>query len=147
MSATGLDVFDKTLQTTHIWLDDIMEELGPDRQVAWRTLGAVLRAVRDRLPRDLSAHLGAQLPLLVRGAYYDQWKPSREPERYRDQETFLARIGDELADLRPVNPAAAAQVVFRTLTRHVTDGQAHKVREALPEEIRRLWPEETAQAA
>lgn len=25
MSATGLDVFDRTLQTTNIWLDEIME--------------------------------------------------------------------------------------------------------------------------
>ena len=32
MSATGLDVFDKTLQTTNIWLDEIMAKLGPDRQ-------------------------------------------------------------------------------------------------------------------
>ena len=49
MAATGLDVFDKTLQTTNIWLDEIMEVIGPDRQVAWHTLGAVLRPLRDRL--------------------------------------------------------------------------------------------------
>ena len=67
MSSTGLDVFDKTLQTTHQWLDDLMEELGPDRQVAWHALGAVLRALRDRLPLGLAAHLGSQLPILVRG--------------------------------------------------------------------------------
>ena len=59
MSATGLDVFDKTIQTTNIWLDEIMEDMGPDRQVAWHTLGAVLRTLRDRLPPDLAAHLGA----------------------------------------------------------------------------------------
>jgi hypothetical protein len=28
MSATSLDVFDKTLQTTNIWLDEIMVKLG-----------------------------------------------------------------------------------------------------------------------
>ena len=41
MSATGLDVFDKTLQTTN---NEIMAKLGPDRQVAWHVLGAVLHA-------------------------------------------------------------------------------------------------------
>ena len=53
MSASGLDVFDKTLQTTHIWLDALMrdEAIGPDRRVAWHALGAVLRAVRNRVPR------------------------------------------------------------------------------------------------
>jgi uncharacterized protein (DUF2267 family) len=50
MAATGLDVWDKTLQTTNIWLDGIMAEIGPDRQVAWPALGAVLPPLRDRLP-------------------------------------------------------------------------------------------------
>lgn len=147
MSATGLDVFDRTLQTTHIWLDEIMEELGPDRQVAWRSLCAVLRALRDRVPTDLAAHLGAQLPLLVRGGYYDQWQPKREVEKYRNADEFLGRIRDELADIRPVNPETAARVVLRTLSRHVTGGQAAKVRDAVPEDIRRLWPEDALRAA
>lgn len=47
MSATGLDVFDKTLQTTNIWLDEVTAEVGPDRKVAWHALGAVLRALAD----------------------------------------------------------------------------------------------------
>ena len=33
MSAAGLDVFEKSLQTTNIWLDEIMAVLGPDRHV------------------------------------------------------------------------------------------------------------------
>jgi uncharacterized protein (DUF2267 family) len=67
MSATGLDVFDKTLQTTHIWLNEITEAIGPDKQVAWHVLGAVLRTLRDRVPLQVAVHLGAELPLLVRG--------------------------------------------------------------------------------
>lgn len=35
MSASGLAVFDKTVHTSNIWLDEIMEVLGPDRQLAW----------------------------------------------------------------------------------------------------------------
>jgi uncharacterized protein (DUF2267 family) len=41
MSATGLEVFDKNLQTINIWLDEIMADYGPDRRVAWHMLGAV----------------------------------------------------------------------------------------------------------
>ena len=65
MSTNGLPVFDKTLQTTHIWLDEIMARLGPDRQVAWKVLSTVLHKLRDRLPVEAAAHFGAQLPLLV----------------------------------------------------------------------------------
>jgi uncharacterized protein (DUF2267 family) len=140
MSRSGLDVFDKTLQTTHIWLDELMQEIGPDRQVAWHVLGAVLRVLRDRLPVELAAHLGAQLPMLVRGAYYDQWRPADQPQRLRTREEFLERIGQELANTRPVNVQQAAAAVFGLLSRHVDAGQVEKVRGALPNEIRAIWP-------
>jgi hypothetical protein len=100
MSANGLDVFDKTLQTTHIWLDEIMAEIGPDRQVAWHVLGVVLRAVRDRIPLELAMHFGSQLPLLVRGTYYDQWhaaawtkSPGRSTSSWRPSANGWPRSG------------------------------------------------------
>jgi len=141
MSATGLDVFDKTLQATHTWLDQISTQIGPDRQLAWRVLGAVLRALRDRLPIGLAAHLGAQLPLLVRGLYYDQWRPSEEPRQMRSRDEFLAQVADGLSDIRPVNVAKATHAVFVVLDHYVDPGQVKKVRDALPHEIRELWPE------
>src|SRR5947208_11133585 len=119
MSATGLEVFDKTIQVTNIWLGEIMERLGPDRHVAWHVLGAVLRTVRDRLPLGLSAHLAAQLPLLVRGTYFDQWRPTDEPQKWRSQEEFLEAVSEGLRNIRPVAPAEAARSVFMVLNHHV----------------------------
>lgn len=141
MSATGLDVFDKTLQTTNIWLDEIMADLGPDRRIAWHILGAVLRTLRDRLQLGLAAKLGAELPLLVRGAYYDRYRPAAEPEKTGSLEEFSQRISEELKTIRPVDPEDAARSVFRVLARHVDLGQSAKVRDALPKEIQALWPD------
>jgi uncharacterized protein (DUF2267 family) len=138
MSTNGLEVFDKTIQTTNIWLNEIMDQMGPDRQVAWHTLGAVLRALRDRLPPDLAAHLGAQLPLIVRGAYYDQYEPAATPERSRSLEAFLDKVADELKFTRPVDTEDALRVVGAVLARHVDDGQIRKVWASLPEEIRQV---------
>lgn len=139
MSATGVDVFDKSLQITNTWLNEIMTEHGPDRQRAWHILGAVLRSLRDRLPPDLGAHLGAQLPLLVRGAFYDHYEPSRLPEKSRTLEEFLSRVEGEMDGARPVNLEEAVHSVFGVLSHHLDPGQIRKVREALPEEVRRLW--------
>lgn len=138
MSATGLDVFDKTLQTTNTWLDEIMTELGPDRHVAWHALTAVLHALRDRLPLEVAVHLGAQLPMLVRGVYYDQWHLGPDVERYRSLDEFLERVGRGLKTTKPVSRLKVAEAVFAVLARHVTAGQLDKVREALPEDIRAL---------
>ena len=141
MSATGLDVFDRTLQITHVWLDDIMAELGPDRQRAYHALRAVLHALRDRLPLNLAAHLGAQLPLLVRGIYYDSWHPQPETSRERKQEEFLEHVRTGLQGTRPIDVMQATRAVFATIDRHVTEGQVEKVRQALPKDIQARWPE------
>lgn len=141
MSATGLAVFDKTLQTTNTWLGEIMDTVGPDRQVAWHLLGAVLRTTRDRVPVGLAAHLGAQLPLLVRGAYYDRWRPADTPADWRSLDEFLEVVSEDMEGTRPVNAKEGAQSVFKVLNHHVDPGQVANVREALPEEVRRLWPE------
>src|SRR5205807_10234757 len=72
MSTNGLDVFDKTLQTTHIWLDEIIEDLGTDRHTAWYVVGVVMRTLCDWLPPNLSVHLSAELSLLVCGSFFVQ---------------------------------------------------------------------------
>jgi uncharacterized protein (DUF2267 family) len=148
MSATGLDVFDRTIQTTNIWLNEIMDDLGPDRQVAYRALRAVLHALRDRMTIEEAAHLSAQLPLLVRGIFFDMWRPAEAPLRMRTVEEFLTRVAVELQDIRPVDPEDAARAVFKTLGKHVSRGEIDQVRSQLPAQIRQLWPEPTlAQAA
>jgi uncharacterized protein (DUF2267 family) len=139
MSATGLEVFDKTLQSTNIWLNEITEAIGPDRQVAWKVLSVVLHKLRDRLPVDLAAHLGSQLPLLVRGVYYDQFQPARQPVRCDTVEAFVAEVQEWLADIRPVDAKDATRAVFATLSHHLPEGQIDKVMGALPRPIRSLW--------
>jgi uncharacterized protein (DUF2267 family) len=142
MSATGLNVFDKTLQTTNIWLKEIMETLGPDRQRAYRALSAVLHALRDLLTVDEVAHLGAQLPLLVRGLYYDQWHPAGKPVRMRHIEDFLAAVAAALDDIGPINAEDAVRAVFAVLDEHVAPGEIEDIKGMLPAQLRRLWPEE-----
>ena len=115
MSATGLEVFDRTLQTTHIWLDEIIDDLHTDRQTAWHVLGAVMRPLRDRLPPGLSAHLSAELPLLVRGCYFDQWKPGAEKLKERSLAEFLERVSDGLRDTKPIGSLDAVRAVFSVL--------------------------------
>lgn len=140
MSATGLEIFDKTLQVTNIWLGEIMERLGPDRQVAWKVLSTVLHKLRDRLPAPLAAHLGAQLPLLVRGVYYDQYEPS-QPSDCKTADEFAAEVAEWLSDIRPVDPDEAIRAVFGVLSRHISESQIAKVQNALPSSIRDYWQE------
>lgn len=143
MSATGLEVFDKTLQTANIWLGEMMERLDCDRQAAWRVLSVVLQRLRDRLPLDLAAHLGAQLPLIVRGVYYDQFSPGRAASEDVTPEDLIAAVAD---GLDAIDAEDAVMVVFDVLGRHLSEGQAAKLRGALPQGLQMLWDGADARA-
>ena len=90
MSATGLAVFDRTLQETNLWLKELMARLGTDdRTQAYGILKATLHALRDRIGPENATHLAAQLPILLRGVYYEGWRIASTPSRERHVEAFL----------------------------------------------------------
>jgi hypothetical protein len=66
---------------TNEWLKEIEEALGPDRHRAYQALRAVLHCLRDRLTLSEAAQLADQLPMLVRGIYYEAWHPAESPRR------------------------------------------------------------------
>jgi uncharacterized protein (DUF2267 family) len=113
--------------------------IGPDRHLAWKVLSTVLHKLRDRLPVELSAHLGSQMPLLIRGAYYDQYKPASQPGPCRNEENFTMEVAEWLSDARPVDPRLAIAAVLCVLDRHVDPGQVVKVKAALPKQLRQMW--------
>jgi uncharacterized protein (DUF2267 family) len=141
MSATGVEVSDTTLHKTNSWLKELMQELHlQDRHRAYLALRATLHALRDRLPVEEVAQLGAQLPMRIRGFYYEGWNPTGKPLKIRDKEEFLDRIEREFRSGGPVDPERITRAVFTVLAKRVTEGEIEDVRHILPARIRELWP-------
>lgn len=139
MSATGLPVFDSTLHTTNEWLREVMDRLGAnDRHRAYVALRVVLHELRDRLPPQEAIDLGAQLPMLVRGFYYEGWRP-REPRRSRHAADLFARIHAAFKNDPDIDPEMVARAVFETLAFRISEGEIADVINAMPAEIKRLW--------
>jgi uncharacterized protein (DUF2267 family) len=141
MEAINMEAFDSTLQTTNVWLNDISERLGwtEDHHRAYHALRAVLHALRDRLPVDQAAALAAQLPMLIRGFYYEGWHPHDKPVKERHKEAFVAHVAAAFRDDSDVDPERVTRVVFQVLSKHVTSGEIESVKRSLPAEIRSLW--------
>jgi uncharacterized protein (DUF2267 family) len=139
--ATNNDPFETTLHKTNAWLADIQRRLAwNDRHRAWSALRAVLHVLRDRLPLEEAVALGAQLPLLVRGAYYEGWKPNGKPERIRRKEEFIERVRSELRGYDEEDFEEIVNVVFDVLAEHISPGEAEHLARLLPKHLAELWP-------
>jgi uncharacterized protein (DUF2267 family) len=141
MSQSTLAPFNSTVQRTNVWLNDVLEEMEwQDPQRAYHALRVVLHALRDRLTVEQAAALAAQLPMLVRGFYYEGWHPHGKPVKGRHKDEFLADIAEAFRDDLGVDPEQVVRAVCRVLGRHVTAGEVESVKRSLPAELRKLWP-------
>ena len=139
MIHSPLGVFDHTIEITHTWLNDVLKMLAwRDQQRAYRALRAVLHALRDRLSLNDASHLSAQLPMLIRGFYYEGYHPSGKPLPERRKAEFLAHIKAEFSD-ESFEIETVARAVLQVLADHITPGEIDKIKKALPEDIRSLW--------
>jgi uncharacterized protein (DUF2267 family) len=97
MSDINVTALDHTVQQTNVWLKKLVEEQHfNSRQEAYAALRAVLHALRDRLKPEQAVHLGAQLPTMIRGIFYEGWHIAGTPTKERSADDFGAHIGEEL---------------------------------------------------
>jgi uncharacterized protein (DUF2267 family) len=139
MSTIGVTTLDHTVQETNAWLKAVEEELELDnRQQAYNALRAVLHALRDRVPPVVAIKLGAQLPILVRGIYYEGWHAAGTPTRERHVEDFADHVATELPQQFPADPLTVIRGVFELLWERLDPGEFEKVMHHLPESLRVL---------
>ena len=133
-----IDTIERSLQNTQIWLRDIMREFKDDnRQRALHALRAVLAAIRDRIPVSEAAQFSAQLPIFVRGLFWEGWDPDR-PSRAHNRADFLDLIHSHLAPVPEMDAEDCFRAVMRTLWRHVSAGELRDVRSVMPLEVQQM---------
>jgi uncharacterized protein (DUF2267 family) len=137
MSATGYRTFDTTLEKTNSVLKQIEEAYGwpkERRNQSYDALRGVLHALRDRLTVEEAAQLSAQLPMLVRGLFFEGWDPTAVPVKmHRDE--FLQRVRAEFPYDVPGGVEQLVPRVLQAVRRFITDGEWDDVRASLPKDL------------
>jgi len=140
MSATGLAVFDTTIQETNRWLTLLLQKIGgDDKHRAYVVLRAALHTLRDRMDINSVTHLSAQLPLLLRGIFYEGWNPARNPSKERHATEFLDHFRRQLPPGMALNADHAIRSVFAVVWETIDPGEVEKIIKSLPAELRELW--------
>jgi uncharacterized protein (DUF2267 family) len=142
MSESGVAALDHTIQETNVWLKAIAKQLHfGDRHHAYSALRAVLHTLRDRLMPDSAVHLGAQLPMLVRGIYYEGWHLAGKPTQDKSVQDFADHVLAELPPLFPMDALTVTRGVFEILWERLDPGESAKIISQLPVPLRNLWPQ------
>jgi uncharacterized protein (DUF2267 family) len=139
MSEQGLETIESTTQKTHEWIARVAESMHMEKRDAYKCLRAVLQTLRDRLPVDLAVHFGAQLPILVRGLYYEGWEPSKVPIKM-SREEFLEAVRTKIVADRVIDPVETVQNVLAVVASHMGDGEMQKVMDSFPRDMQSLFP-------
>jgi uncharacterized protein (DUF2267 family) len=140
MHPKTIDIFSETIAKTGHWIDEVMLATGHmEERHAYSALRAVLHVLRDRLTVDEAVNLGAELPMLVRGFYYEGWRPAGRPAKHRHKAEFLRLVSEAAPGLTDIEIERAVRGVFALLSRHVSAGEISQVRDQLPAEVREMW--------
>ena len=128
------------VQTTQQWLNELCANGDlSDTGEAVAVLRSVLHQLRDRLSLEEAVDLSAQLPLIVRGMYYEGWRPNKVQSKAHTRHQFI----DELTSGHFPNSVPAERAVrdvFALLARHCDPGEISDVIQQLPHELKELWP-------
>jgi uncharacterized protein (DUF2267 family) len=136
MTSTGLVHFDHALHASHAWLNELMDELGwQDGHCAYQAMRSVLHALRDHLPIEDVIDLGAELPMLIRGSYYEGWIPNEGPRKGAKKTKFLAHVAEQLRN-QALSPEKVTQGVLRVLANHVSHREIEEIKQRLPDDVR-----------
>jgi uncharacterized protein (DUF2267 family) len=129
-------LFERMNQQAMTWVQDMMFELrSSDQDQALHALRAGLQALRDRLSVEEAAQLSAQMPLIVRGMFFEGWNPSNKPLRLRHAPEFLALVREKYAPRADLGADQIVVALFRVLSRHISRGEMADVMMSLPAEI------------
>ncbi|PYJ25462.1 MAG: DUF2267 domain-containing protein [Verrucomicrobia bacterium] len=140
MSQQGLETIESTTQKTHEWIARVAEALHMEKRDAYKSLRAVLQTVRDRLQVDIAVHFGAQLPMLIRGLYYEGWEPSKVPIKLSRQQ-FLDSIREKIVADRVIDPLETTQAVLSMVSTYIGGGEIDKVKHSFPHDMQSLFPD------
>lgn len=139
MNTADPEVIQRSVEKTRHWIGEVAAELGgDDHRRAYRALKAVMHTIRDRLTVNEAVQFAAQLPELLRGAYYEDWVPARTPQRYRDREEFLERIAERAGLAGTTEASYTLDAVMAVIRKRISEGEIDDVLAEMPQEIKSL---------
>lgn len=140
MTAQGLEVIDQSVHLTHEWINELAGRLDwSSKRSVLRLMRVTLHRIRDHLLVDEVAQFSAQLPVMIRGFFFESWVPKDTPIKERHGEDFVAFIRQQMGDTAEYRGQDDIKCVFDLLNARISRGEVEDIRASLPQDLRDLW--------
>jgi uncharacterized protein (DUF2267 family) len=137
-AVTEAELFRDTTEKANQWLRELADRLKwDDPRRVYGLLRTTLHLLRDRLPVNEAVDLAQEFPLMIKGLYFENWKPARAPNKNLDRKGFSEAIRHSFPDVDDAELALLA--AFAVIRKHLSSGEAKDVGANMPESLRFLW--------
>lgn len=135
-------ILENNIHQTMDWIYAIEEACHWDddnQKKAFIALRAVLHQLRDLLGLEQAAHLSAQLPLVIRGIFFENWNPSPGATPKIEKADFLGSISKGLYPYRDMDVEKTTKGVLHVLGGKLPPGEFEKIIKEIPKDIKDLY--------
>ena len=138
----AVPILEDNIHQTMDWIYAIEEACHWDvdnQKKAFAALRAVLHEFRDLLPLESAARLSAQLPLVIRGIFFENWHPRFIPTQEIKKEVFLSAIAETLYPYSDVDVEETTKGVLQVLGEKLPLGELEDIIQDMSKEIQELY--------
>lgn len=132
MTVSSIGNIEKSVHQTNAWVKDVQALLGCTENEAFLALRSTLQNLRDRLTIEEATDFAAQLPIVLKGAFYEQWNPVGKPEKM-DRTAFVSRVHAQFSNDPNMNPEDVVMAVFKVLKNRI--GKMRHILSNMPPDI------------
>ncbi len=138
----ALSEFQLHLEESAVWVEALRSRLGWESVAkSHSALCAVLQVLRDHLPLEEAIQLGVQLPVLLRGEYFEGFHPRRDPLPLSDRGDFFMLVHEAIHRDPAIEPEMLARTVLSLVADRLPAAQRAQIEAASPAPLHGLWPD------
>lgn len=121
-----VSVFARTAHKSQEWIREMQKELKwVSGDNAYHLLRAVLQSLRDQMSIHEAAHFAAQLPILLRGTFYEGWNPQISELCGDTKDEFLKSVKTKMGPLGTpkFELESGVLVALNVIKKHISAGE------------------------
>ncbi len=121
-----VSLFARTCNKAQIWINEMQKELKRlEGDAIYHLLKAVLQSLRDQMSIHEAAHFSAQLPLILRGSFFEGWNPYVTQQGAQSKDDFVASVKERLGPIGITTSELEPSILvaLNVIKKHISAGE------------------------